>query len=55
MTKDQTVESLKLTNTEITNDGNMPTFKNEVTNTSNDEVVLSNVIAYITFDNEEGK
>ena len=55
MTKDQTVESLKFTNTEITYDGNMTTFKSEVTNTSNEEVTLSNVIAYITYENEEGK
>ena len=55
MTKDQTVESLKFTNTEITYDGNMTTFRSEVTNTSNNEVILSNVIAYITYENEDGE
>lgn len=55
MTKDQTVDVLKFSNTKINYNGIMTTFDSEVTNISDEDVVLSPVVAYITYENESGE
>ena len=49
MIKDQTVETLKFTQTEITYDGSMTKMTSQVTNTSDQVVNLSTVMAHITY------
>lgn len=53
MLKDQNVENLQFTNTAITYDGNMTKITSQVTNTSESEVTLSTVMAYITYKDEQ--
>ena len=55
MTKDQTVDVLKFSNTKINYNGIMTTFDSEVTNTSDEDIILSPVVAYITYENEVGE
>lgn len=53
--KDQTVESLKFTNTKINYNGIMTTFDCKVTNISDQDITLPPVVAYITYENEYGE
>ncbi len=54
MIKDQEVETLKFTNAGLFYDGNQTKLTNEVENTSNQTVELSNVMANITYTDEFG-
>ena len=52
MIKDQNVETLQFTNTGLVYDGNMTTLTSQVTNTSDQAVELTNVIATINYKDE---
>lgn len=52
MIKDQTVETLQFTNTGLTYDGSMTTLTSQVTNTSDQVVELSKVMATINYKDE---
>lgn len=52
MVKDQEVEALKFTQTEIVYDGNMTTLTSHVTNTSDQVVNLTTVMSHITYIDE---